>query len=402
MTPVNIEDLRTLSRRRLPRLIYDYMDGGSYDEITLRANRSDYERLKFRPRVLVDVSKRSLETTVFGERLAMPLVLGPVGSIGMLCRRGDIAAARAAERCGIQSTLSTVSVASIEEVRAARQKPFWMQLYLMPDQAHARTVVERAQAAECPVLLFTVDSQVYAARERDVRNGYSGVERVHFSSVVDMLCHPRWIFDVPLGPRIKFGNMPGGRGNFLRVLKRGGGGKEKNMTWQTVDWLRSIWKGKLVVKGILTPEDARLAVEHGADGVVVSNHGGRQLDGAPSTIAMLPWIADAIGGRATVLVDGGIRRGHDVLKAVALGADACLIGRAYAYGLGALGEAGAERAIRMLESDMMSTLALLGCNSVKELDASCLDGESVRQVTGMLPAARPVPLSVAAAQEKAA
>ena len=394
MKPVNIEDLRTLSRKRLPRLVYDYMDGGAYDEVTLRANRADYERLRFHPRVLVDVSKRSLATTVFGEKLSMPLVLGPVGSIGMLCRRGDIAAARVAERCGIQSALSTVSVASMEDVRAERQKPFWVQLYLMPDQAHARTLVERAAAVDCPVLLFTVDSQVYARRERDVRNGYMG-DKIRLSNVWNIACHPRWLWDVPCGPRIKFGNMPGGKGNFLRILKREAGGKEKNMTWQTVDWLRSIWKGKLVVKGILSPEDARLAVEHGADGIVISNHGGRQLDGAPSTISMLPSIAEAVDRRATVLIDGGIRRGHDLLKAVALGADACLVGRAYAYGLGAGGEAGAEAAVRMLESDMMSTLALLGKNSIDELDASCLDTATVQAVCGMVPAPRKVARVVA-------
>jgi L-lactate dehydrogenase (cytochrome) len=385
MTPVNIEDLRTLSRKRLPRLVYDYMDGGAYDEVTLHANRADYERLRFHPRVLVDVAKRSLATTVFGEKLSMPLILGPVGSIGMLCRRGDIAAARVAERCGIQSALSTVSVASIEEVRAERKKPYWFQLYFMPDQAHAETLMERAAAADCPVLLFTVDSQVYARRERDVRNGFMG-DRVRLANVLNILTHPRWLWDVPCGPRIKFGNMPGGKGNFLRILKREAGGKEKKMTWETVDRLRSLWKGKLVVKGVLSPEDARLAVEHGADGIVISNHGGRQLDGAPSTISMLPRIAEAVDRRATVLIDGGIRRGHDVLKAVALGADACLIGRAYAYGLGAQGEAGAERAVRMLESDMMSTLALLGKNGIDELDSTCLDPATVQAVCGMVPA----------------
>ncbi len=379
---VNVMDFRPIAERRLPRVLFDYLDGGSYDELTLRYNREDLQRIRFRPRVLVDVSKRSLETEVFGQKLAMPLILAPVGSLGLLSRLGDIAAARAAERCGINSCLSTASVSSMEEVAAQRKTPFWYQLYMGKDRDHAKNLVERAQAAGCSALVFTVDTQVYSPRERDVRHGYSLSPRLKAGAVLNMLTKLGWILDVPLGPPLKFGNMQGGRegGNFSRIIRRAAGGLDASVSWKEVDWVRSMWKGPMLLKGIVSPEDARIAVEHGVDGVVVSNHGGRQLDSAPSSISALPAIADAVGDRATVLMDGGIRRGQDVLKALALGAKACLIGRAYAYGVAAMGEEGAERAIRMLEAEMMTTLALIGRNGVAEMDRSALDMSTVRVV----------------------
>jgi L-lactate dehydrogenase (cytochrome) len=386
MAPVvNIADLRALAKKRVPRVMFDYLDGGSFEEFTLRSNQADLERIRLRPRVLVDVSQRSLETEVFGQKLAMPLILGPVGSLGLLSRRGDIAAALAAERCGINSCLSTAAVSSIEEVAAARKTPFWYQLYMGKDREHAKRLVERAQAAGCTALVFTVDTQLYSPRERDVRNGYSLAPRLKTSVLLDIFTRWRWLADVPLGPRLKFGNMPGGQdgratGNFTRIIKRSAGGLGGSLTWKDIDWVRSLWKGPLVIKGITSPEDAKLAVEHGADGVIVSNHGGRTCDWAPSTISALPGVVEAIGDRATVLMDGGIRRGNDVLKALALGAKACLVGRAYAYGIAAQGGEGAERAIRILEAEMMVALALLGRTSVRGLDESILDLTTVRRV----------------------
>jgi L-lactate dehydrogenase (cytochrome) len=375
MTPVCIEDLRRLARKRLPRVLFEFIDGGSWDEITLRANRSDLDALRLLPRVLVDVSSRSLETTVFGQKLALPLILAPVGSCGTFARRGEEAAARAAERCGTTLCLSTASVCSIEEVRAVRRTPFWFQLYMGRDRDHARACVERAQAAGCSALVFTVDTPVGGVREKDVRNGYTVPPRLRAANVLDMLTRWRWMSDVLLGPPIRFGNFPGGRRNFLPIARQILRTQDLTVSWKEVDWLRSLWRGPLVIKGILTPEDARLAVHHGADGVVVSNHGGRQLDGAPSAIAALPGIVAAIGDHATVLFDGGIRRGQDVLKALALGARACLVGRAYVYGLSALGEAGVEQAIRILEAEMSAALALLGRRSLAELDPSVLQGQ---------------------------
>jgi L-lactate dehydrogenase (cytochrome) len=375
MTVVNIEDLRRLARKRLPRSIFDFLDGGSYDEVTLRANRADLDRLRFRPRVLVDVSQRSLATRVFGAEQAMPIVLAPLGLAGLFARRGEIQAARAAERCGTPFCLSTASICSIEEVRAATQKPFWFQLYMHKNRDHARRLIERARAAGCTVLLYTVDSQANGQRDRDHHNGFTMPPRITLSNVLDTLRHVGWMRDVLLGQRISFGNMGDmGEGDtrFISLAQRILRNQDLTISWKEADWVRSLWKGPLVLKGIVSPDDARLAVEHGYDGVVVSNHGGRQLDGAPSSIAALPAVAEAVGGRATVLFDGGIHRGQDVIKALALGADACLVGRAFAYGLAAMGEAGVEKSIRILEAEMSTMMALLGRRSIGEIDRSVL------------------------------
>ncbi len=372
--PVNIEDFRIKAKRRLPRVIYDYIEGGSFAELTLRANRADLDAIRLRQRVLVDVSKRSLATTVLGEELAMPLLLGPIGSLGAFSRRGEVAAARAAERLGINSCLSTGSICSIEEVRAAREKPFWFQLYINQDREHADTLIDRAAAAACPVLMLTIDSQIFAKREQSIRNGFTVPLRTTPANVLDMMRRFDWLRDVALGPRLAYGNFPGGRRNFNPVLRMAvGGGQDDTLSWKDIDHARARWQGKLVIKGIMSPEDALLAMEHGADGIVVSNHGGRQMDSVSSTIAVLPRITDALKGRITVLFDSGVRRGQDVIKALALGADACLLGRAYAYALGAAGEAGVEQAIRILQTDMVSTLGFLGLESVKEIDRKVID-----------------------------
>ncbi len=386
MSPVNIEDLRQLARKRLPRVLFDFIDGGSYDEITLRANRSDLNRIRFRPRVLVDVSQRSLATTLFGQRLALPIILAPIGSAGVFARRGEEAAARASERCGTTMCLSTASICSIEDVAAQRKTPFMFQLYMSQDREHDRSLVNRAQNAGCFALAFTVDTAVGGQRDKDVRNGYVVPPRFVARNVLDALLHLRWMLDVPFGPPVSFGNFPGGGGSrsFLPVARRMLRTQDTSISWKEVDWLRSIWKGPLLLKGVLTPEDAQLAMEHGCEGVVVSNHGGRQCDSAPSTISVLPSIVAAIGkrhgGKGAVLFDGGIRRGHDALKAIALGADACLIGRAWAYGLGAMGEDGVEKAIRILESEMSASLALLGRASLAELDAGAVDLDRLSRI----------------------
>ncbi len=371
---INIEDFRRMAKRRLPKVIYDYIEGGSYDEVTLRANRADLDAIRLKQRVLVDVSKRSLATTVLGEAFAMPLILGPVGSLGTFARRGEVAAACVAERLGINFCLSTGSICSIEEVRAASGKPFWFQLYINRDRPHADALVERAAAAGCPVLMITIDSQIFAKREQSIRNGFTVPLRTTPANVLDMMCRFDWLRDVALGPRLAYGNFPGGRRNFNPVLRMAvGGGQDDTLSWKDIDHVRARWQGKLLIKGIMAPEDALLAIEHGADGIVVSNHGGRQMDSASSTIAVLPRIADAVKGRITVLFDSGVRRGQDVIKALALGANACLLGRAYAYAMGAAGEAGVEQAIRILEGEMYSTLGFLGLQSVREIDRGVIE-----------------------------
>ena len=373
---VNIEDFRILAKRRLPKVIYDYIEGGSFEQITLRANRADLDEIRFKQRVLIDVSKRSLATTVLGEELSMPIILGPVGSLGAFARRGEVGAARAAERAGIQSCLSTGSICSIEEVREARSKPYWFQLYMNQDRAHAYALVERAEKAGCPVLMITIDSQIMAKREQSIRNGFTVPLRATPANVLDMMSRFDWLRDVAMGPRLAYGNFPGGRRNFNPVLRMAvGGGQDDTLNWSDIAKLRAKWRGKLVIKGIMAAEDALLAIEHGVDGIVVSNHGGRQMDGVSSTIRVLPRIADAVKGRIAILFDSGVRRGQDVLKAMALGADACLLGRAYAYAVGAAGETGVERAIDIFKTDMISALGFLGLQSVREIDRGAIDSD---------------------------
>jgi L-lactate dehydrogenase (cytochrome) len=375
MTPINIEDLRQLAKRRLPKMVFDNIDGAAHDELTMRANRADFERIRFRQRVLVDVSKLEIETELFGEKFAMPLVLTPLGMQGVIAREGELQAARAAERCGIRLCLSTVSTCSVEQVQATvpAARPIWFQLYMSQDKGFMKALLERAQAVGCRVLVFTVDGASRGQRERDLHNGFTVPPRITPSFLLDVLTHPRWAADVLLGPRLSMRNVdPSGRQSVMKAGKVMGGLVNPANDWRDLDWVRGIWKGPIVVKGVLDPEDARLALAHGAEGISVSNHGGRKLDGAPSAISALPAIVDAVGDRATVLMDGGVRRGHDIVKALALGAKACLIGRAFAYGLGASGQTGVEQAIRILEGELCEAMMLLGCPSVKQLDRSWL------------------------------
>jgi L-lactate dehydrogenase (cytochrome) len=372
---VNIGDLRRAARRRLPRFLFDFVDGGAHAENTLRWNEEAFLRWRFRHRVLVDVTRRSLATTVLGAEQKLPLVLAPTGFTGMLWPRGEVEAARAAEAAGIPLCLSTASISSMEEVKAATSAPFWFQLYVTKDRGIAEELVARADAAGCPVLALTVDIAGRVNRERDTRNNFALRNAVGFASWVDMVLHPRWSLAMLRGPRPRFGNFSAipGAGTSLTsqaaFLQRN---SDYSLDWKDLDWIRGLWKRKLVVKGICAAEDAARAADAGADGIVVSNHGGRQLDGDIPTIAALPAVVEAVrarhGDRVEVLLDSGIRRGHDVVKALALGAKACLIGRAFLYGLAAAGGAGVAKALAILTEEIDSTLAHIGVTEVRELE----------------------------------
>ena len=372
---LNVEDLRRLARRRLPRTIFEFVDGGAQDETTLRANREDFERIAFRPRVLTDVSRRRLETTLLGSPSRMPLVVAPTGLAGLLRRRGELAGARAAGAAGVPFCLSTMATCSIEETTRACDGPAWFQLYVMRDRGLTRALVERAREAGCHALVLTVDTKVHGPRERDMRNGFTVPPRFGPRTLADFLSHPRWLLDVAFGPPIAFRNFDG-------LLDRGGGAMtipqfvssqyDLALGWKDLAWFKEIWGGPVAVKGILTAEDARLAVEHGADGVIVSNHGGRQMDCAVSAIRALPEVVDAVGGSAEVILDGGVRRGADIVKALCLGARACMVGRAWLYGLAAGGEAGVARALQVLREEMDTAMALLGQADVAALDRASL------------------------------
>ncbi len=378
LAPASVRDYRELARRRLPRQLFDYIDGGAYEESTLAANSADLRRIQLRQRVLRDVSHRSLATTVLGEELAMPVVLAPVGLGGMFARRAEVQAARAAAGVGVPFCESTVSICGIEEVAAATDRPLWYQLYVMRDRSYAEDLMHRAEAAGCGVLVLTVDLAVVGARYRDVRNGMSGAlsPAKKLARGLDLLRHPAWVRDVALGGKpLTFGNLeqavPGA--STPEGFKEWVDGQfDPSVTWDDLAWVREHWTGKLVLKGILDPDDAREAAARGADAIVVSNHGGRQLDDVPSTITALPPIVDAVGDQIEVLVDGGIRSGLDVVKALALGARACLVGRAWAYAVAARGEKGVTHVLRILRGEMEVALGLTGVTDVRDLDRSAV------------------------------
>src|SRR5712671_546809 len=370
-----IEDLRELHKRRVPKAFFDYADRGSYAEETLRANRADLEAIKFRQRILVDVSRRDLSTTILGEPASMPLILAPVGLLGMQHSDGEIIACRVAQAASIPFTLSTMSICSIEDVAANVAKPFWFQLYVMKDRGFIKELIERAIAAKCSALVLTVDLQVIGQRHADIKNGMTVPPEWTLSKFFDFATKPAWVAGVLRGKRRTFGNLVGHLkvGDDITALSQWTASQfDTTLTWKDVDWIRSIWPGKLILKGILDVEDANEAVKTGAQALVVSNHGGRQLDGAPSSIEALPEIVDAVGSRMEVMFDSGIRTGMDVMRALALGAKSCMIGRAYAYGLGAAGEAGVAKALDVLAKELMTTMGLCGVNTIAEIDERVL------------------------------
>lgn len=376
--PATFHDYRAMARSRLPRQLFEYIDGGAHGELTLRANAADLDALRLRQLVLRNVEQVDLRTTVLGREWSMPLGLAPVGLAGMMRRRGETQAVRAANAADVTWCLSTVGLCSIEEVAAAASAPFWFQLYMMRDRGFVGELIDRAKAARCEALVVTVDLAVPGLRMRDVRNGMTGGLGAFASLGVNLerATRLRWIHDVVLrGGPLVFGTLaaklPEAKTlpEFHDFVRRN---FDPTVTWQDIDWIRSRWDGPLVIKGVMDPEDARAAVSAGAQALVVSNHGGRQLDSAPSTIAALPAIADAVGDRLDVLVDGGIRGGLDVMKALACGARACLMGRAWVFALAAMGEAGVARLLASARNELRVSLALAGIDSVRKVDRGSL------------------------------
>ena len=370
-----IDDLRTLAKKRVAKAIFDYVDRGSYSEATLRANRADLESIALRQRVGIDVDKRSTRTTMAGQEVAMPVALAPVGLTGLNWADGEILAARAAERFGVPYTLSTMSICSIEDVYGGVSKPFWFQLYVMRDRGFAASLIERARAAKCSALVLTLDLQIQGQRHQDLKNGLAVPPQLTLGTVFDIMTKPGWALNVLRGRRKSFGNLAGRipDARSLTTLSQWVAGQfDPTLSWKDVEWVKKLWGGKLILKGILEAADAKIAAGLGVDAVVVSNHGGRQLDGTISSIRALPEIREAVGGKTEVWLDGGIRSGQDVLRALALGARGTLIGRAYAYGLGAMGEAGVTRALELIRGELDVSMALCGLRDVKDATPAIL------------------------------
>jgi L-lactate dehydrogenase (cytochrome) len=387
----SIADLRALARARVPRAIFEYADRGSFDELTLARNRSDLQAIEFRQRVMRDLSKLSVASTMLGQPVTMPLGIAPTGLSGLFHGNGEIHGARAAQAFGIPYCMSTMSICSIEDVHEAVREPFWFQLYLMRDRGFNQELIARARAAQCSALMLTVDLQVQGIRRRDAHNGLSIPPRLTLRNALDIASKPAWALGILTAKRRSFGNLTVrlGKGTGLKTLSEWIGSQfDPAVTWKEVDWIRSHWPGKLIIKGILDPEDAQVAAGLGIDAMVVSNHGGRQLDGAPSSISVLPEIAEATAGRCEVWFDGGIQSGQDMLRAIALGASACLIGKSYLYAMGAMGGPGVTLALNILRKELEVTLALTGSTDVRTVDASILrrsmgkaqSGASMRQV----------------------
>jgi L-lactate dehydrogenase (cytochrome) len=372
-----IDDLRDIAKKRVARAIFEYVDCGAYTECTLRANRTDIEAIGLRQRVGIDVDRRSTKTTLLGTEAAMPLILAPVGLLGLNWANGEILAARAANRFGVPFTLSTMSICSIEDVAEATGKPFWFQLYVMRDRAFAASLIERAKAAKCSALVLTLDLQIQGQRHRDLKNGLAVPPKLTLGTALDVMTKPAWALNVMTSKRRSFGNLQDRIKNAdsLTTLSQWIAGQfDPTLSWKDVEWVKNLWGGPLVLKGILDVEDARIAAQSGADAIVVSNHGGRQLDGAVSSIRALPEIAAAVGDKIDVWFDGGIRSGQSLLKALALGAKAAMVGRAFAYGLGAMGEAGVTRALEVMQKELDVTMALTGIRTIRDANPSILRG----------------------------
>lgn len=378
LSPATVADYRRLAEARLPRQLFDYIDGGAVDERTLAANRDDFARVHLRQRVLRDVSKVATDAELFGQPASMPIAFAPVGLAGLMRRRGEVQAVRAAGAAGVPFCLSTVGLCSLEEVRAASTKPFWFQLYMMRDRGYVRELLQRARKADVDTLVFTVDLAVVGSRYRDTRNGMGGglSTGARLRSALNFAAHPRWLVDVALGGRpLVFGNLSSfvaSARNVQQFRTWIDSQFDPSVTWKDIEWLRREWPGTLLIKGILEPEDAIAAVNAGAQGIVVSNHGGRQLDSAPSSISALPRIADAVNDRLEVMLDGGVHSGQDVVKALALGARSVMIGRAWVYALAARGEAGVRHILAQIQREIQVTLALTGLTSVRAISSDVL------------------------------
>ncbi|MBZ0225898.1 MAG: alpha-hydroxy-acid oxidizing protein [Comamonas sp.] len=370
-----IEDLRVVAQRRVPRMFYDYADSGSWTEGTYRANESDFQRIEFRQRVAVNMEGRSTAATLVGQKAAMPVAIAPVGLTGMQWADGEIHAAKAAEKFGIPFTLSTMSICSIEDIAEHTSAPFWFQLYMMRDRDAMARMIARAKDAKCSALVLTLDLQVIGQRHKDIRNGLTAPPRPTIANLVNLMTKPRWCLGMAGTRRHTFRNLVGhvkGVSDMNSLAAWTNEQFDPRLSWADVDWVRQQWGGKLILKGIMEVDDARLAAEHGADAIVVSNPGGRQLDGAPSSIRALPAIVDAVGERLEVWVDGGIRSGQDVLRAWALGARGTMIGRAMVYGLGAFGEAGVAKALSIIHKELDVSMAFCGHTDIQTVDRSIL------------------------------
>jgi len=370
-----IEDLRVLARKRVPRMFYDYADTGSWTESTYRANAEDFQRIKLRQRVAVNIDQRSLRTQLIGQDVAMPVALAPIGLAGMQHADGEILAARAAEKFGVPFTLSTMSICSIEDVAAHTTAPFWFQLYVMRDRDFIERLIDRAKAANCSALMLTLDLQILGQRHKDLKNGLSAPPKPTLANLLNLATKPRWGLGMLGTQRRQFGNIVGhvkGVENMGSLSAWTNQQFDPCLNWNDVAWIKKRWGGKLILKGIMDAEDARLAADSGADALIVSNHGGRQLDGAPSSISALPAIVDAAGARIEVWLDGGIYSGQDAFKALALGAKGTLIGRAFLYGLGAQGEAGVTKCLEIIRNELDLTMAFCGFTDINKVDRSVL------------------------------
>ncbi|MCP4272258.1 MAG: L-lactate dehydrogenase [Gammaproteobacteria bacterium] len=378
IVPVTVEDYRRLAEKRLPRPFFDYIDGASYQEKTAAANISAFENLQLRQRVLSDVSNIDTRCQLFGNSLDFPLILAPVGLTGCFARRGEVQALKAANKANIPFTLSTVGICSIDELEQVATAPFWFQLYVIRDRSYAVKLMQKARAAGCDTLIFTVDLPVVGERYKDVRNGLSGDVDIFGKMRMgfNFLSHPKWLWDVAIkGRPLKFGNLVEAVPNAVTLKDFKGwvdSQFDASMTWDDLGWIRDNWSGNIVIKGIMDTEDAKQAINVGADGIVVSNHGGRQLDGAPATLAVLPEIAAAVDGQCKVIVDSGIRNGLDIVKALAMGADACMIGRPWSYALAARGEQGVSAMLTTMKNEMRTAMTLTATTKVVDIDRSIL------------------------------
>ncbi|HWK69434.1 MAG TPA: alpha-hydroxy acid oxidase [Burkholderiaceae bacterium] len=370
-----VEDFRQLAQRRVPRMFYDYADSGSWTEGTYRANEEDFHRLKFRQRVAVDIEKRTHRSSMIGIDVAMPVAIAPTGLTGMQHADGEILGAKAAEKFGIPFTLSTMSICSIEDIAAHTRQPFWFQLYVMRDRDFMERLIDRAKAANCSALVLTLDLQVLGQRHKDIKNGLSTPPRPTLANLINLATKPRWCLSMLNTKRRSFGNIVGhakGVSDLSSLSSWTAEQFDPRLSWKDIEWIKERWGGKLVLKGIMDEQDARLAVESGADALIVSNHGGRQLDGAPSSISAVPRIAHAVGKEIEVWMDGGIRSGQDVLKAIALGAKGTMIGRSFLYSLGAMGEAGVYRCLQMIANELDITMGFCGHTDIHNIDRSIL------------------------------